>query len=253
MINYSFHAFDGIELEDGFCKLDTPYGAATVVEQQEALELLITKTFIFKEDGISGAQLRAIRRALDLTQEALGAILGVERKTIVRWENETSAVSKSEAFAVRMLAADSFLDAGARSSLSIRGERAFPQKLHFYFGANQWRVREFPQLNANMNVVSVPSNAIQKTPFQYYFIDPSVQFSSPVFVSNLHLDFSGVILGYWQEGVGVPSELDTALAAMGKSDIDIRNLVPTKVPIAEPEFSPFTHYPPALPGPRTLN
>jgi DNA-binding transcriptional regulator YiaG len=150
MRSYKFYAFDDIELEDGYLIEDTSFGETFAIEDQEGLERAIVRTFVFKEDGLTGAQVKAIRRALELTQQALAEALGVDRQTVLRWESEVSAPSRAEDFFIRFFAAERWF---SRDVIGVRdgGQRLeFPRKLRFKWTGSNWVSRQFPAVHSRV-------------------------------------------------------------------------------------------------------
>lgn len=165
-MKYPFYAFDNVELENGFESIDSTYGTAITIEDQLALEREITKTLVFKSDGLNGNQIRAIRRFLQKTQEELASTIGVTRLTIVRWEGGETSPSIPEAFSIRFCAARVWLDSETVSRLSVANATAFPNTLHFRWSGSKWVSREFPQISGIYRGANIASGSV--TPTQPY-------------------------------------------------------------------------------------
>lgn len=71
------------------------------------------------EPGMSGKLCRAVREALDLSQEGLAQRIGVSWVTVSRWENEKASISRGRSFDIVVAARN----AGMEKKLDGLGQR----------------------------------------------------------------------------------------------------------------------------------
>ena len=88
MYHYTDSGLDYVYLQNGYEIHSTPYGEGIAIEDVEGLHEAITRWVIDNPHKLRGAELRFLRKELDLTQALLSGILGESRQKILRWERD---------------------------------------------------------------------------------------------------------------------------------------------------------------------
>jgi putative transcriptional regulator len=85
--HYTESGLDHIWLENGFTLEDhTNYGPLVSIWNVQGLHLAIGRWLISQPRGLTGAEFRFLRTEMDLSQRALGQLLGVTEQAIAKWE-----------------------------------------------------------------------------------------------------------------------------------------------------------------------
>jgi DNA-binding transcriptional regulator YiaG len=105
MYHYVESGLPNIYLENGYERVDTPYGPAVTIRDVEKLHAAIARTMVEDKPWLTGPEVRFIRKFLDLTQAQLGDLLGVEDQSVRRWE-KLARVPRSADRAVRLVFRD---------------------------------------------------------------------------------------------------------------------------------------------------
>lgn len=103
LLAYDGCGLDWVFLESGFAVLDTPYGQGVAIQNADNLHELVLREIITSPHPIHGQELRFLRSMLDLSQEGMGKIIGVQRLQVTRMEaNRKKAITPSADRAIRM-------------------------------------------------------------------------------------------------------------------------------------------------------
>lgn len=95
MYHYKDSGLDNVWLIDGYTIRPTPYGEAVAVEDVEGLNRTIAGLLIKKQGPLTGKEFKFLRKALKMSQRALGEVIGAEEQTIARWEREITPVPET--------------------------------------------------------------------------------------------------------------------------------------------------------------
>ncbi len=108
MYHYRESGLPNIYLVNGYRTLETEYGQAVSIEDVEGLHASICQTLVEeKPSPLTGAEVRFIRKYLDLTQETLADFIGVQAQSVRNWERRgDDAVPQTADRAVRMVYRD---------------------------------------------------------------------------------------------------------------------------------------------------
>lgn len=88
MYHYSECGLPNVYLVDGYRTLETEYGEAVSIEDIENLHAAMCQTLVEEKPSVlSGAEVRFIRKHLELTQAALADYLGVQEQSVRGWEH----------------------------------------------------------------------------------------------------------------------------------------------------------------------
>lgn len=102
MYHYTECGLDNVWLANGFQKKRTPYGEAVSIEGVDELHSVLALRLADKKGRLTGKELRFLRCLLDLSQPALGRMIGVTDQSVSLWER-TGKVPKAADAYVRML------------------------------------------------------------------------------------------------------------------------------------------------------
>jgi len=72
------YLINGFEMKDGCLK----------IHDLEGLHRAIGRWLVFTRKELSGGEMRFLRHELELSQVALSTLLGVNERTVIRWEND---------------------------------------------------------------------------------------------------------------------------------------------------------------------
>jgi putative transcriptional regulator len=101
---YTECGLDDVYLVNGFTVVESPRGSAIQIENVEGLHRIIGLILVNEKKALSGKEVRFLRHELSLTQQSLGAILGVDAQTIARWEKgETDRVTPAADRLLRLI------------------------------------------------------------------------------------------------------------------------------------------------------
>jgi len=87
LFKYDSCGLDYIYLRNGVIKKETKYGSAVSIHNIESLHRCIGLEIAKNRPELSGAEMRFLRKEMDLSQVDLAGLLGVSESTIRNWEN----------------------------------------------------------------------------------------------------------------------------------------------------------------------
>lgn len=91
--HYTECGLDNIYLLNGFDYVETPRGTGITIKNQEGLHRAIGEMLARDKKALSGQEFRFLRHEVNLTQQDLAAIVGVNVQTVARLEKR-----KTDAF-----------------------------------------------------------------------------------------------------------------------------------------------------------
>lgn len=94
MFHYTSCGLQNIWLKNGYEVIDTEYGKATSIHDLTGLHAAIGMYIINNKPNLSGAEVRFLRKELDLSQAHLAMLLGVSEISIRGWESNRSKITK---------------------------------------------------------------------------------------------------------------------------------------------------------------
>lgn len=115
---YRESGLDNVWLEDWpmfvcpNCKTKLP-----LLPDPEETAKTITRDLVLEKGRLDGDSIVFLRKAMGLTAEALAAMLGVERGTVSRWENNKQKIEGLYDFRLRLQAIDQILPKRVRAEL----------------------------------------------------------------------------------------------------------------------------------------
>jgi len=134
MYHYVESGLPNVYLANGYEVIDTPYGAAVSIREVQKLHAVIAHSLVEDKPWLTGPELRFIRNYLELTQAALGELLGVEEQSVRRWE-KLGRVPRAADHAVRLVFRDLTDSTSRRLPEQVRrlAERKPPVALRYCF------------------------------------------------------------------------------------------------------------------------
>jgi DNA-binding transcriptional regulator YiaG len=114
---------DNVYLNGGFEVEETPYGKAVSITDLDGLHKSIAQCLISKPQSLTGKEFRFLRTELDLSQETMGELCGVNDRTIRKWENEDESVKDPANMIVRVIYRERYDPAVTYENLSKKIRR----------------------------------------------------------------------------------------------------------------------------------
>lgn len=138
MYHYKSCGLPNVWLKNGYTEHETAYGKGVAIEDLEGLHKAICRSIIEAPTKLTGAELRFLRKEMNLSQKRLGSLLGVEDQTVANWE-KAEPTSMAGRF-VRVLAASHFGSDEVRELVEKLAELDRKEHETFYFedSENGW-------------------------------------------------------------------------------------------------------------------
>lgn len=95
--NYVECGLDYVRLANGFAIEETLCGRGVAINNADQLHAAIAQAVVTAPQALRGQELRFLRAMLDLSQAALGEMLGKSRASIARWEGALNDAIPGEA------------------------------------------------------------------------------------------------------------------------------------------------------------
>jgi DNA-binding transcriptional regulator YiaG len=92
---------------NGYKLRSTPYGKGFAIDNIDGLHAAIGKRLIREKKTLSGKEIRFLRHELNLSQNALATLLGVDMQSVARWEKGQSGVSGPADKMIRLIYTES--------------------------------------------------------------------------------------------------------------------------------------------------
>lgn len=103
---YTACGLDNVFLLNGYAQRSTPYGKAFAIDNIDGLHTAIGKRLIRERKTLNGKEIRFLRHELNLSQNALATLLGVDEQSLARWEKGQAGVSGPADKMIRLLYAE---------------------------------------------------------------------------------------------------------------------------------------------------
>jgi putative transcriptional regulator len=88
--HYTECGLDNVWLEGGVEFVKTPRGTGVTIQDVEGLHRLIGNILVREKKTLSGREFRFLRHEINLTQQNLAAVIGVDVQSVGRWERGDS-------------------------------------------------------------------------------------------------------------------------------------------------------------------
>lgn len=103
LFHYTSCGLRNIYLRNGFIVKKTAYGNAVAIQDVEGLHRAIGLYLAKDKPSLSGAEIRFLRKELDMPQSQLATVIGVGETTIRHWESGRGKISPSAERLLRSL------------------------------------------------------------------------------------------------------------------------------------------------------
>lgn len=103
MYHYAECGLDNIWLRNGFARRETRHGPAIAIHDMEGLHRAIGADLVRNASALTGAEIRFLRKEMDLSQSHLARILGVSEPSVRAWEAGRSKISDPPERMLRVL------------------------------------------------------------------------------------------------------------------------------------------------------
>jgi DNA-binding transcriptional regulator YiaG len=102
--HYTECGLDNIYLVNGFTIKKLENGEESIrIHDIHKLHYVIGSMLVTKSGLLVGKEIQFIRRTMDLSQTALGKLLGVEYQSVLGWEKDKTAISKTADHFLKMI------------------------------------------------------------------------------------------------------------------------------------------------------
>lgn len=101
--HYQGCALPNVWLRNGFTTQQTPYGKAVAIHDVVGLHRAIGLCLATGSPLLTGAEVRFLRKELDMSQAHLAKVLGVSESSVRAWENDRGPISCSAERILRVL------------------------------------------------------------------------------------------------------------------------------------------------------
>lgn len=101
--HYTESGLDNVYLLNGYETVETPRGVGVMITDVEGLHRAIGDILTRERKSLSGREFRFLRHEINLTQQNLSALLGVDVQTVGRWEREETEIPGPAQGLIRLL------------------------------------------------------------------------------------------------------------------------------------------------------
>lgn len=140
MYHYTESGLQNVWLENGYRKHRTQYGEGVSIQDVAALHHAIGRV-IARRPRLTGAELRFLRKEIELSQKGLAALLGVSEQIVSLWERK-GQIPKGIARLVKLIYLDR-LDGNVQIVRMIEGliqqDDVAAEELKFKARGGEWR------------------------------------------------------------------------------------------------------------------
>ncbi|PHS73539.1 MAG: transcriptional regulator [Cycloclasticus sp.] len=103
MYHYTSCGLRKIWLRNGYNIKETSYGQGVAIHNVDGLHKAIGLNLVKNKPQLSGAEIRFLRKELDMPQSQLADLLGVSENSVRGWENHRVKITKPAERVLRML------------------------------------------------------------------------------------------------------------------------------------------------------
>jgi putative transcriptional regulator len=101
--HYTECGLDDVWLRGGFEEVTTEHGTGVAIMHDEELHNAIGRHLATSKKVLSGKELRFLRKEMDLTQAALGKMVGLSDQQVARWEKGQCNIPSAADHLLRVL------------------------------------------------------------------------------------------------------------------------------------------------------
>lgn len=102
-LHYTASGLDDVYLVSGWKRVETPYGEGISIKDVDGLHQAIGLNLVRQRKALSGAEVRFLRKEMELTQDELGERVCKSGQQIARWEKAQAEISGSAELLLRVL------------------------------------------------------------------------------------------------------------------------------------------------------
>lgn len=124
---YRMSGLDDVVLLNGFTRHQTEYGAGVSIDHIDELHDAIALHIITTKKALAPKDFRFLRSELQMTQDELGDLIGVDGQTIARYEKGATAISGPADRLIRLMFVVKLLPEGQLKGLIAEVESAIKQ------------------------------------------------------------------------------------------------------------------------------
>ncbi|MGY0342315.1 helix-turn-helix domain-containing protein [Xylella fastidiosa] len=103
MYHYTESGLGNVWLRNGFTVHKTPYGDGIAITDLPSLHRSLSLALALKPATLSGAEIRFMRKELELSQPEFAARLGATTQTLAAWEEGRAALPNAADKTIRLL------------------------------------------------------------------------------------------------------------------------------------------------------
>lgn len=103
LFHYTSCGLRNVYLRNGFVVKQTPYGKTVAIQDLEGLHRVIGLYLAKDKPRLSGAEIRFLRKELDMPQTQFADVIGVGETTVRHWESGRGKISLSAERVLRSL------------------------------------------------------------------------------------------------------------------------------------------------------
>ena len=143
MYHYTDCGLRNVWLANGFSRRKTPYGPGVAIEGLPALHRAIGLWLVGKPRRLTGAEIRFLRKELDLSQKALAAIVGQSEQTVSLWERRGRIPKTADRFVRALYRETAEGNAQIRdivARLAAKDAQDFEERATFAITARRWKM-----------------------------------------------------------------------------------------------------------------
>lgn len=143
MYHYTDCGLRNVWLANGVRRHRTPYGPGISIESLPALHRAIGLWLVRKPKSLTGAEVRFLRKELDLSQKALAEIVGQTEQTVSLWERRGRIPKTADRF-IRALYRET-VEGNAQirnlvANLAAKDAKDHEKQATFAMKAHRWKI-----------------------------------------------------------------------------------------------------------------
>lgn len=129
MYHYTECGLRNVWLENGYIAKKTPYGDAISILDVDGLHKVIGLHLVNEKSRLSGAEVRFLRKEMNVTQKFLAETLGVSESSVRAWETHATKIPKPPERLLRLLYKSS-VDKNSDVSKTLERVAHLDRKMH---------------------------------------------------------------------------------------------------------------------------
>jgi putative transcriptional regulator len=143
MYHYVESGLDNIWLRNGYLEEDTPYGPTVAFKDILGLHESISLAIVEKAGSLSGAEIRFLRRQMEMSQVSLGELIGVTSQSVALWEKGKAPITSPIDKLLRLIVKGHYSGQAtirrAINALNHRDQEDHTARLVFQESGKKWK------------------------------------------------------------------------------------------------------------------